>query len=161
MQERAGARAVVLDTNVALDLLVFDDPAVQPLRAALAGGQWRWWFLPAMRTELARVLGYPRIASQLVARGLVPAQVLAAFDAVAHCSAPVPASTVRCSDPDDQAFVDLAAAHGALLLSKDHAVLATRRRMAAFGVEVRTLFVTNGPPVKGENARLGPLRLAH
>lgn len=161
MHARAGARAVVLDTNVALDLLVFADPAVRPLRAALAGGQWRWLFLPAMRTELARVLGYPRIEAQLVNRGLVPQQVLAAFDAVAQYAAPVPASTVRCSDPDDQAFLDLAAAHGALLLSKDHAVLATSQRMAALGVEVRTLFVTNSPSVKAENARLGPLRLAH
>ena len=136
-------RAVVLDTNVALDLLVFDDPSVQALRAALAGGQLRWLALPGMRDELARVLTYPRVAAQLVARGKPVHAVLAAFDAASHCSAPAPAAPVRCTDPDDQPFLDLALAHGALLLSKDQAVLATRKRMAALGVELAQRFVTN------------------
>ena len=136
-------RAVVLDTNVALDLLVFDDPSVQALRAALAGGHLRWLALPGMRDELARVLTYPRVAAQLTARGKPAHEVLAAFDASSHCSAPVPAAPVRCTDQDDQPFLDLALAHGALLLSKDQAVLATRRRMAALGVELAQRFVTN------------------
>jgi predicted nucleic acid-binding protein len=140
----AGARAVVLDTNVALDLLVFDDPAVQPLRAALASSQLRWLSLPGMRDELARVLGYPRVAAQLLTRGLQAEHVLAAFDAATCVCEPVPTIAVRCSDPDDQPFLDLAAAHAALLLSKDHAVLDLRRPMAALGVEVRLSLPTEG-----------------
>ena len=136
-------RAVVLDTNVALDLLVFDDPSVQALRAALAGGQLRWLALPGMRDELARVLTYPRVEAYLALRGRPAQEVLAAFDATSHCSAPAPAAPVRCSDPDDQPFLDLALVHGALLLSKDKAVLATRQRMAALGVELAQRFVTN------------------
>jgi hypothetical protein len=34
----APARAVVVDTNIVLDLFVFDDAAVVPLREALAAG---------------------------------------------------------------------------------------------------------------------------
>lgn len=136
-------RAVVLDTNVALDLLVFDDPSVQALRAALAAGQLRWLALPGMRDELARVLTYPRVAAYLAVRARPAHEVLAAFDASSHCSAPAPAAPVRCTDPDDQPFLDLALAHGALLLSKDLAVLATRQRMAALGVELTQRFVTN------------------
>ncbi|WP_082498214.1 putative toxin-antitoxin system toxin component, PIN family [Pseudorhodoferax sp. Leaf267] len=138
----ASPRAVVIDTNVVLDLLVFDDPSVQPLRAALADGRLCWRVLPGMREELARVLAYPRVASSLCARALAPDAVLAAFDAASRMAAPVPAAPVRCTDPDDQPFLDLALAHGALLATKDKAVLATRKRMAAHGVDIWQPFVT-------------------
>src|SRR5215510_13226169 len=61
----AAESLVVLDTNLALDLLVFDDPACVPLREALAGGALRWIATGAMRDELARVLGYPLIVTRL------------------------------------------------------------------------------------------------
>jgi predicted nucleic acid-binding protein len=50
---------IVLDTNIVLDLFVFDDPATQPLQQALETQQLRWLATPAMRVELARVLAYP------------------------------------------------------------------------------------------------------
>ncbi len=139
----AEARAVVLDTNVALDLLVFDDPSTHALRQALDAGALQWLGLPGMRDELVRVLGYPRVAKPLRTRALSAAAVLAAYDAACRCCAPVAAAPVRCADPDDQPFIDLALAHGALLLSKDHAVLATRQRLAVLGVVVAQRFVTN------------------
>lgn len=156
MSAAAGARAVVLDTNVALDLLVFDDPAVHGLRQALAQGQLRWIGLPGMRDELARVLTYPRVARQLDARGIAPQAVLAAFDAGCALCPPVAAAPVRCSDPDDQAFLDLALAYGALVLSKDHAVLDVRKRMAALGVEIAQRFVTNASESNAGNLAIGP-----
>ena len=57
---------IVLDTNIVLDVLVFRDPATQPLQQALHSGQRRWIATPAMREELARVLAYPQIAARLV-----------------------------------------------------------------------------------------------
>lgn len=148
MQAAADARALVLDTNVALDLLLFDDPSVAPLRAALAAGQLHWLALRGMRDELARVLGYPRVARQLTARALAPGAVLAAYDAAVRYCEPVAPAPVRCADADDQPFLDLALAHGALLLSKDQAVLATQSRMALLGVAVGQRFVTKAcvPP---------------
>ena len=47
---------IVLDTNVVLDLLVFDDPATPALQQALDDGALRWIATPVMREELARVL---------------------------------------------------------------------------------------------------------
>jgi predicted nucleic acid-binding protein len=41
-----------------------------------------------------------------------------------------PRAPCVCKDPDDQVFIDLAVAHGALLLSKDQAVLTMRKRLA-------------------------------
>lgn len=126
----------VLDTNVAIDLLVWGDPACAPLAAALAAGQQRWIASAAMRDEFARVLGYPPIAARLAQDGRDPAVVLAAFDALAHPVPPAAAAPCRCSDPDDQMFIDLAVAHQALLLSKDRAVLSMRKSLAALAVPV-------------------------
>jgi len=132
---------VVLDTNVALDLLVFDDPGCIGLRAALADGDVRWIATAAMRDELVRVLGYPLIAGRLSRIGRSAAQVLAAFDHQVHAVEPPPAPAALvppCEDPDDQHFIDLALAHRATLLSKDRAVLQLARPLAECGVPVAT-----------------------
>jgi predicted nucleic acid-binding protein len=142
----ADVPAVVIDTNCVLDLWVFRDPSAEPLRAALAQGALRWLATAGMRGELARVLAYPRVAAWLAPAGPSPAEVLAAFDTWA---APVPAAApvaVRCHDPDDQPFIDLAVAWRATLLSKDARVLALARRLAPLGVAVRRSWPTaHGP----------------
>ena len=127
---------VVLDTNLALDLLVFDDPACVPLREALACAQLRWIATPAMRDELARVLGYPLIVARLARMERSAQQVLAAFDMQAQNVTAPSAAPCRCDDPDDQIFIDLAVAHGARLLSKDRAVLAMHKHLVGLGVAV-------------------------
>jgi len=138
------ARPVVLDTNLALDLLVFDDPACEPLRAALASGELRWIATAAMREELARVLGYPLIVARLARMERSAGEVLATFDAQAAAETVPGPAPCRCDDPDDQVFIDLAVAHRALLLSKDRAVLVMRRALAALGVPVAAHFAA-GP----------------
>ena len=126
--------AVVLDTNVVLDLLLFGDPSTQALQAALARGELRWLATPAMREELARVLAYPHLVAWAAGRGVAMAGVLEAFDARSRCVADAPPAAMRCSDPDDQKFIDLAVCHRAALWSKDHAVRRLRRALAAQGV---------------------------
>ncbi|MBS0341011.1 MAG: PIN domain-containing protein [Proteobacteria bacterium] len=133
---------VVLDTNLALDLLVFDDPACEPLQGALARGELRWIATAAMRDELARVLGYPLIAARLARMQRSAQQVLDVFDAQAQALPAAPAAACKCDDPDDQVFIDLAVAHGALLLSKDRAVLVMRKQLAALGVSVAARYET-------------------
>jgi putative PIN family toxin of toxin-antitoxin system len=131
---------VVIDTNIALDLFVFDNPDCVPLAAALAAGALRWIATAPMRTELARVLGYPLIARRLVQRQMEAASVLAAFDARVHLVADTPPrAPCVCKDPDDQVFIDLAVARRALLISKDQAVLTLRKRLALQGVAVMTV----------------------
>ncbi len=127
---------IVLDTNVALDLLVFDDPACAPLRQALDAGCLRWIATAAMREEFARVLGYPVIAARLARMGRSAQEVLAAFDARVYLYAAPPPAALRCGDPDDQVFIELALAHRARLVSKDKEVLSMRRQLQALGVRV-------------------------
>lgn len=124
---------VVLDTNIVLDLYVFDDPATRPVREAVEAGALRWLATAPMREELARVLAYPQIAPRLAFHGHDAQAVLAHFDRWAELVAPADKAPITCKDPDDQHFIDLAVAHGARLLSKDKAVLVMRKRMERLG----------------------------
>lgn len=134
-------RALVLDTNIVLDLLVFADPATAPLPGLLASGALHWIATAGMRSELARVLGYAQIASRVAFYGFTPESVLARFDAAVQTVAPGPRASAICKDADDQPFIDLAAAHGAILLSKDKAVLQLRKRMVLLGAIVACALV--------------------
>ena len=129
---------IVLDTNVVLDLLVFDDPATPALQQALSEGALRWIATPVMREELARVLEYPHLVVRLDHYRLRADDVLVAFDRQALLVDVAPKAPMVCRDPDDQKFIDLAVAHRAQLLSKDHAVLKLKKRLLLQGVPVAT-----------------------
>lgn len=130
------ARVLVLDTNIVLDLFVYEDPATAPLFALLGESSNRWLATAAMREELARVLSYPQIAKRMNARSLLPETVLLAFDARAEVATTAAKAPYTCKDADDQKFIDLAVAHKAVLLSKDAAVLCMAKRLATLGVQV-------------------------
>ena len=127
---------LVIDTNIVLDLLVFEDPAQAALRDAVQQGRVAWLATQAMRDELERVLTYPQVARRLLARHRTDQEVLAHFDSRSRRVPPAARAPVRCRDPDDQIFIDLAVAHRAELLSKDALVLRLRKRLAALGVVV-------------------------
>ena len=135
------ARPVVVDTNVALDLLIFSDPRTVPLRTLLAQGRLAWIATQVMRDELERVLAYPHIAARMDFYRVDAAQVLAAFDAHACLVDIAPRVAYVCKDGDDQKFIDLAAAHRAILLSKDKAVICMRKRLLTLDAHVATALV--------------------
>lgn len=117
----------MLDTNVWLDCLVFGDPAAQPLWRTLGTGL-QPVASPRMRAELQAVLLRPSIAG----RHPRSTGAIAGFDAIARvCADEPPASPLRCSDPADQMFLDLACAQQARwLLSRDRALLKLARQAA-------------------------------
>ncbi len=129
--------ALVLDTNIALDLFVFQDPATAPLREWLDGHRGGWIATAPMREELVRVLAYPQIERRLSAQSRPAQQVLDAFDRHARLVPEAPKAAYTCKDADDQKFIDLAVQHRATLVSKDDAVLCMARRLARVGVHVR------------------------
>lgn len=129
-------RPLILDTNMVLDLLVFKDPQIAPVRDLLEQEAVRWIADAAQRVELERVLTYPQIAPRVAFHGLSQDGVLAAFDAGVAYLPEAPAIRIVCKDPDDQHFLALAAQHQALLLSKDKAVLTQRKRLAGLGATV-------------------------
>lgn len=134
---KAGRGAIVLDTNIVLDVFVFNDLAAQPLTQALKSGQLHWLATPAMRDELARVLGYPHIIPRLALCQLGADDVMQAFDRHAQIVDVAARASITCSDPDDQKFIDLAVVHKALLLSKDNAILCMRKQLLALGVRAQ------------------------
>ena len=137
---------LVLDTNVVLDLLHFGDTSVRPLLDALEGGQLRCVVTAATLDEWRRVLGYPEFGLDAARQAALLARyrALSAMADDAGAAAGLPPGTPlhdgmkpvwshlpRCSDPDDQKFIELAAMAGAQgLVSKDRAVLKLRRRCA-------------------------------
>ena len=139
------ARPVVVDTNVALDLLIFSDPRTAPLRTLLAQGRLDWIATQVMRDELERVLAYPHIVSRMDFYRVDAAQVLAAFDAQARLVEIAPRVAYVCKDADDQKFIDLAAAHAAVLLSKDKAVLCMRKRLERLHATAVAAIVLDSP----------------
>ena len=127
---------LVLDTNIALDLFVFKDAATEALRTAVERTDSTWIATTAMREELVRVLDYPQIARRLNAQARPAQDVLDAFDRCTRLVPEAPKAAYTCKDPDDQKFIDLAAAHRATLVSKDDAVLCMAKRLARVGVQV-------------------------
>ena len=135
----------MLDTNVVLDLLHFDDATARPLRLALEDGRVRCVVTDATLAEWRRVLAYPEFALDPVQQAALFAryQALAVqadsagvdvgLPPIHYGLTPVWRRMPRCSDPDDQKFIELAAAAEAQgLVSKDRAVLKLRRRCAPF-----------------------------
>ncbi len=143
---------LVLDTNVVLDLFVYEDPATVPLREVLADPQTRWLATPVMREELRRVLAYPQVIKRLDARALSADAVLAAFDARAQIAETAPKAPYTCKDADDQKFIDLAVAHRAALVSKDKAVLCMAKRLATLGVSVSRQWAPAATPTSQTTA---------
>lgn len=145
---RRGERVrTVLDTNVWLDWLVFEDPGVAPLRAAVGRGSLELVASLRLRDELADVLSRPALHERVRAArerralpGLAPvaAQALERFDALVHLLGACEPCGLRCADRDDQPFLDVAVAAGARwLVSKDRHLLAlARRARARFGLAI-------------------------
>jgi putative PIN family toxin of toxin-antitoxin system len=144
--------AWVIDTNIVLDLMVFEDAAASPLREQLAQPGNRWIATLAMREELVRVLAYPQIVKRLAARPLLASDVLAAFDQRTQTEPAAPKAPCVCKDADDQKFIDLAVAHQATLVSKDDQVLRMARRLAPLGVLVCRRWPVPVPAVRNFTA---------
>lgn len=130
----AGLTRLVLDTNVWLDWLVFDEPAVAPLREAHALRRIEIVMDAPCEAELVRVLAYDlgkhtigaRAQAICVARchGIVKRVESALFEGLPQCS-----------DPDDQKFLALAlAARADFLVTKDRELLELARRVERFRI---------------------------
>ena len=128
---------LILDTNVWLDWLLFDDPSVAPLKAAVAERRAEIFIDAAGEAELERVLAYD------LGRHSIDAEKQAAC--LAECRriakrlngviALDGAALPRCADAADQGFLEAAAAARAdYLVTKDRELLDLARRKLPFQI---------------------------
>ena len=129
---------LVLDTNIVLDWLVFRDPSSAALGRAILAERAHWYASQSMRDELEQVLTRPAVFSRLTDLDAI----LSVWDRWVRPIAPacaMPPPALRCTDPDDQKFIDLALQMGtATLLSRDRAVLRLARPARLRGVQILT-----------------------
>ena len=134
--EAQQAHPWVIDTNIVLDLWLFEDPATVPLRAALQSGLISHLATNSMRDELERVLTYPHIIKRMAKSNIQAQDILSRFDEHHLLAEPAVKAPCTCKDPDDQKFIDLAVAHAVPLLSKDAAILCMKKRLLQSGVKL-------------------------
>lgn len=125
---------VVFDTNVLLSLFVFADSRFAPLLGEVDAGRWVAYSSEACFAEYQRVLGYPIFA-------LSAQQQHDATEAwqqrLVMISVPLTENVAlpRCTDRDDQKFLELArAARADWLVTADKALLKLARRDKLRGV---------------------------
>ena len=129
---------LVLDTNVWLDWLVFAEPAVAPVRQAVALGRAAVYIDAPCEAELARVLAYD-LGKHSISEA-AQAECLAACRRVSlriegALAAAELAQLPTCRDPDDQKFLAAAlAARADVLVTKDRALLELARRERRFRI---------------------------
>jgi putative PIN family toxin of toxin-antitoxin system len=137
MAALSGADAMqrlVLDTNVVLDLVVFDDPGVQAIAQAIRRGAVVPVTSHACNEELRRVLAYPQLKLDTAAQSAALGRYMAQAALCDVAALPVPAELPLCSDADDQKFLELAwHANARWLVTKDRALLALARAVARCG----------------------------
>jgi len=129
-------RRIVLDTNVVLDWLLFDDRRCRALADAITSRRVEWIASRSMHEELEHVLARG-IAS---AKARDPSGVRSGWLRWATIVGPGDQPSLRgmrCSDESDQKFIDLALQVGAgALVSRDRAVLKLARRAALLGLSI-------------------------
>ncbi|KMZ13104.1 hypothetical protein BHUM_00504c [Candidatus Burkholderia humilis] len=123
--------SVVLDSNVWIDILVFDDPATRPIRAALESRALEALIDAWCLAELTRVLDYPQFVKMNIDKGQA-LEIVARLSTLVAPQAPEDERPLpKCKDRDDQKFLELAhASRAAWLVSKDRAVLKLAKRIA-------------------------------
>ena len=134
---------LVLDTNVWLDWVLFDDPSVSALKAAVKEARAEIFIDASCEAELERVLAYD------LGKHSIDAGKQAACLAECRCiakrvqdAAPIGALP-RCPDPDDQMFLEAAAAARAdFLVTKDRELLELSRSRLPFRVVQPKFFET-------------------
>ncbi len=126
---------LVLDTNVWLDLLLFEDPRCAALRQALDAAEVCILLREDCHAEWRRVLAYPALRIEPAQQSQLALQQRTLCEWVTGVRAAAGPTLPRCRDRDDQKFIELAWEGAAdCLLSRDQALLELDRRCQRQGL---------------------------
>ena len=130
---------VILDTNVVLDWMLFGNRECSPLIAAIERGALQWWASPSLQAEFDDVLGREALSPWRPDAARIAAQWRRWVHLLPDADPRWAQARFRCTDADDQKFIDLAIEHRARwLVSRDRAVLKLARRAAPLGLGIVT-----------------------
>ena len=132
---KMSSERLIIDTNVLLDLFVFEDPRVAALHDNITSKRCLVFFCSEMLDEFRDVLGRAQFSLSKEDQNNILRywQNLGTLASIEH-SAPV-----RCSDPDDQIFINLAfQIRPATLYSKDLALIDLRNNLRDLKIELLT-----------------------
>ena len=131
---------LVLDTNIWIDWLVFDDPSIASLKAAHSDGRISIVVNEACLAELKAVLAYPQFRLDDVQKRNHLAEVDRCSTRHDDQRRGGRTALPRCDDPDDQKFLEIARDTQAdWLITKDKALLRIRRnKLEATGFRIGT-----------------------
>lgn len=139
MTDIAAASLIVLDTNVALDVFLFErDTLLDPLREAVRARKVIPIATPWAASEFQQILRLDKIPGSAERRALAWAE----FEQTTELRElpPKQRPTPKCADRMDQDFIDLAVAtNAAWLLSRDKKVLRLRKRFEKLELPTRVM----------------------
>lgn len=134
-------KIVVFDTNVLLDLFVFNDFRALHLKQALIDGRIDALATPNTLAEFADVISRPLFSLEKVQQEQIYLQwqsLARLIDDLRLSKAPW-----RCNDPDDQVFLDLAyTVRPCILISKDNEVIRLATKAAIEQVLIKADYTT-------------------
>lgn len=138
-------KLVVIDTNVCLDLFVFKDPRWALILSGLKDGSIKAITREDCRNEWLAVLHYSHLPVNAENRD----QIIQTFDASISCverpEKPLPLP--RCTDKDDQKFLEIARdGEVKTLITKDKALLKLAKKVHKAGyytIESPEKFIAN------------------
>ncbi|MBU3613140.1 putative toxin-antitoxin system toxin component, PIN family [Polynucleobacter sp. MG-27-Goln-C1] len=122
-------KPVVLDTNILLDIFVFNDERAINLKQAIMDGSITAVASQKTLLEFADVISRPLFKLDEVTQAAIMNQWQSL--AQQHDDSNLAAAPWKCQDPDDQIFLDLAyQLKPAIIISKDNALLHLASRAA-------------------------------
>jgi len=131
---------IVLDTNVVLDWLYFRDPRCTGLADAVAARRVDWIADVTMRDEIEHVLDRGNLGTRWPDGRRSVRDGWQRWATMVEPTTTMAPLSMRCTDADDQKFIDLALdARAVALLSADRAVLRLARRASAWGLAITTV----------------------
>jgi len=125
---------IIVDTNILLDIIYFEDPHVEDLKKAIENGSVEAWSCPLIWDEFLDVMRRPAFYENEEIHQIKINKAVKYFQFEAGT---IPPSPYKCRDPDDQIFIDLAVIKAPCwLISRDLEVLKLAKKLKLVNVEV-------------------------
>jgi putative PIN family toxin of toxin-antitoxin system len=126
-------KPIILDTNILLDIFVFEDVRADRLSNAVLNRQIKTYSNQTSLEELRDVISRPLFALEEGQQVKIMGQWQSLSQSIEDLK--LEAAPWKCQDPDDQIFLDLAfTVRPSILISKDNAVLRLATRALKEGV---------------------------